>query len=404
MHIINLTEIQYKNYSRIHSKRNYFQSIEFANMQNNNGYNKIYVGLIDKNNNLVAASLILGKRIFGKYLYGYVPGGFLIDYNNYNLLKTFTNLLQKYLFKLNYIYITVTPEVIVKKIDKNNNILYNNDNIINNIERLGFKKSKKNILNTSILLETNNNINDTYNNLSRFIKRNIRDNKLMGISVYKSTSNDINEFYSLIRKKTNYDIKYYTNYFNYFNNDNNRFEIYYAFLDTNLYLSNYNDLLTKEKIKNDNLKNKILNLNIKNKNYYINKKINSDKLIEKYTNEIKKAINLNNLYRDGIIVATSAIIKTNNRIYFIIDGYEEKIRNIRASNSIKWEIIKKYSKLGYKEFNLGLMPKNKEEFNGLYLSKLGFNSNIVIYPDQYHLIINSLIYNFINLADNNKYS
>lgn len=404
MHIINLTEIQYKNYSRIHSKRNYFQSIEFANMQNNNGYNKIYVGLIDKNNNLVAASLILGKRIFGKYLYGYVPGGFLIDYNNYNLLKTFTNLLQKYLFKLNYIYITVTPEVIVKKIDKNNNILYNNDNIINNIERLGFKKSKKNILNTSILLETNNNINDTYNNLSRFIKRNIRDNKLMGISVYKSTSNDINEFYSLIRKKTNYDIKYYTNYFNYFNNDNNRFEIYYAFLDTNLYLSNYNDLLTKEKIKNDNLKNKILNLNIKNKNYYINKKINSDKLIEKYTNEIKKAINLNNLYRNGIIVATSAIIKTNNRIYFIIDGYEEKIRNIRASNSIKWEIIKKYSKLGYKEFNLGLMPKNKEEFNGLYLSKLGFNSNIVIYPDQYHLIINSLIYNFINLADNNKYS
>lgn len=404
MHIINLTEIQYKNYSRIHSKRNYFQSIEFANMQNNNGYNKLYVGLIDKNNNLVAASLILGKRIFGKYLYGYVPGGFLIDYNNYNLLKTFTNLLQKYLFKLNYIYITVTPEVIVKKIDKNNNILYNNDNIINNIERLGFKKSKKNILNTSILLETNNNINDTYNNLSRFIKRNIRDNKLMGISVYKSTSNDINEFYSLIRKKTNYDIKYYTNYFNYFNNDNNRFEIYYAFLDTNLYLSNYNDLLTKEKIKNDNLKNKILNLNIKNKNYYINKKINSDKLIEKYTNEIKKAINLNNLYRNGIIVATSAIIKTNNRIYFIIDGYEEKIRNIRASNSIKWEIIKKYSKLGYKEFNLGLMPKNKEEFNGLYLSKLGFNSNIVIYPDQYHLIINSLIYNFINLADNNKYS
>ncbi len=64
MQIISLNEIQFKNYSRIHSKRNYFQTVEFANVEKINGYNVLYVGMIDDNNNLVAASLILNKKIF----------------------------------------------------------------------------------------------------------------------------------------------------------------------------------------------------------------------------------------------------------------------------------------------------------------------------------------------------
>ena len=79
MKIISLTEIQFRNYSRIHSKRNYLQSIEFANMQKNNGYEILYVGMLDNKNNLTAATLILNKKIFGKYIFGYAPGGFLID-------------------------------------------------------------------------------------------------------------------------------------------------------------------------------------------------------------------------------------------------------------------------------------------------------------------------------------
>jgi len=34
MKIIELTEVQFKNYSKLHSARNYFQSLEYANLKN----------------------------------------------------------------------------------------------------------------------------------------------------------------------------------------------------------------------------------------------------------------------------------------------------------------------------------------------------------------------------------
>ena len=46
MKIIELTDIQFKNYSKIHSSRNYMQTIEYANTMKN--YNKLYLGFINE--------------------------------------------------------------------------------------------------------------------------------------------------------------------------------------------------------------------------------------------------------------------------------------------------------------------------------------------------------------------
>ena len=63
MHIIELTELQFKNYSNRHSKKNYKQSVEYAKLKQDNDYSPMYVGLIDDMNNVHAASLILVKKI-----------------------------------------------------------------------------------------------------------------------------------------------------------------------------------------------------------------------------------------------------------------------------------------------------------------------------------------------------
>ena len=43
MQIIELNELQFKNYSNIHSKKNYKQSVEYSNLQEKNGYNKLFL-------------------------------------------------------------------------------------------------------------------------------------------------------------------------------------------------------------------------------------------------------------------------------------------------------------------------------------------------------------------------
>ena len=47
-----------------------------------------YSVINEKDNTLMAATLLLESRI-SKYRIGYVPGSFLIDYNNDNLFKDF---------------------------------------------------------------------------------------------------------------------------------------------------------------------------------------------------------------------------------------------------------------------------------------------------------------------------
>ena len=42
MKIIELSEVQFRNYSKLHSNRNYKQTIEYANMKKN--YSKLYLG------------------------------------------------------------------------------------------------------------------------------------------------------------------------------------------------------------------------------------------------------------------------------------------------------------------------------------------------------------------------
>ena len=46
MKIIELNETQFQNYSRLHSNRNYLQSVDDANLQKNYGFIINYLGLI----------------------------------------------------------------------------------------------------------------------------------------------------------------------------------------------------------------------------------------------------------------------------------------------------------------------------------------------------------------------
>lgn len=400
MQIISLTEIQFKNYSRIHSRRNYFQSVEFANFQKNRGYQVLYIGLLDDSDNVIAAALILGKTILGKYLYGYVPGGYLINYDDVQTFKKFSELLKKYLYKLNYVYIIVNSLITIKEYDKKGNIISNHDKYIKLFETSEYVKSKQKELNVCAKLNLIKK-DSVYNNFSRFVKRNIKDAKFKGIKIIKGSVNDVEKFYYFIKKKDKHNINYYKGLFNNLNTENNKFEIYFAYMDTNEYLKNCHIALNKEKVRNEKLKQKLLKNNNETNIVY---KMQSDKLVDKYDHELLKAIQLNSQYKDGTVVATVGIIKTNNIINFIVDGYDNNLKFIKASYLIKWEIIKEYLKSGYTNFNLGYLPEYQEKFKGLYLSKIGFNCNIHKEPGQYNLIINNMIYKFINIADKDKYN
>ena len=393
MHIIELTELQFKNYSNIHSKKNYKQSVEYDKLKQENGYRPLYVGLIDDDNNVHAASLILEKKLNNKHKYGYVPNGYLINFYNLDLLKTFTIELKNYLKKLNYVYIKINPLINYQVYNSDFILKENNNGIIQELEKLDYKL----IPNTSkykMVLRASD-IHATYKNFKRSLRRNINNCLKKGIIVYQGTSQDVEQFLSLIENKARY-----RKMIELFNNTNNHFEFYLAKIDHKTYINNYRYLLKKEQINNENLNRKLKNPNVKKSNNLFMKKMTSDKLLTTYNNEIVNGTILFRDYPQGVVISAVGVITNKKEVTFIKECYTNEFKHIRSVPMIKWEIIKKHIMNGYTNFDLGDIIVSKNQ-----ITKTGYNGNIIEYSNQFDLVINDLLYKLNGLTkktDNQK--
>ena len=95
MKLVNLTKTEFKKYADNHGQITFHQTEEWANLKKVNGWKAYYIGL-KEGKKIKAAALILAKElpIIKKKMF-YSPRGFLIDYNDFELLKEFTNELKK---------------------------------------------------------------------------------------------------------------------------------------------------------------------------------------------------------------------------------------------------------------------------------------------------------------------
>lgn len=395
MKIIELTETQFKNYSKLHSSRNYFQTVEYANTKPN--YNKIFLGFINESDNtLMGATLILEKDIF-KFKIGYVPGGFLVDYDNDNLFRDFVNTLKVYLKEKKYVYLTTENKTTYKMFDKNREVIYFDTNILKLLDELSFVKVSKSIY-RKVVLETEKTPNETYKMFNSNTKRNINLALQRAITIYKDENNNVDILLNLTGNNNSDKIKKLVENFN---TPNNCCEIYFAKIDPEQYINNYRFLLKKEEEINDKLNDIMQDITIKKSDSFINRKMKSDLLITKYNNEILKATNIYTKYPEGAIIGAILILKNNREIYFMDEGYNKDLASFYSSHLIKWEIIKKYLTLGYKIFNFGYI-KNMDKKNGNYLFKMGFGGKVYECIGTYDLIINKWLYHIIKLINNIK--
>lgn len=391
MKIIELTENQFRNYSKMHSARNYFQTVEYAKMMKDN-YKEYYLGFINENDNtLMGATLLLEKSIL-KLKIGYIPGGFLVDYDNDNLFRDFVNTLKNYLKTKKYIYLCTNNLSTYKMFDKSGEVIYFDTNVLKIMEEVNFVRSGKNKI-RKVVLETEKTPDETYKMFDSNTKRNIKLSLQRAITIYKDESNNIDTLTSL---HTNSNFNNVKKILDNFNTDNVNSEIYFAKIDPEKYINNYRYLLKEEEDKNYELNRIMQDPTIKKSISFINKKMMSDSLITKYNNEIIKATNLYTKYPEGILLGAILIIKNNREIYFMHEGYNKELKPFYTSHLIKWEIIKKYLNQGYKIFNFGLI-KNMDKKNNNYLFKLGFGGKVYECIGTYDLVVNKILYYPIKL-------
>ena len=126
MKLKKLTKKEFKTFADKNPEITFHQTEEWANLKKVNNWDAHYIGLEDDNKKIVAGALLLSKTlpIIKKKMF-YSPRGFLIDYNNKELLKKFTEEIKKYAKTENAIFIKIDPFVEYQEHDNNGDIVKN---------------------------------------------------------------------------------------------------------------------------------------------------------------------------------------------------------------------------------------------------------------------------------------
>lgn len=402
MAIIELSRKEFDEYAFKHPYRSFYQTSQYGTLMSKHGYKPLYIGF-DDNGILSAAALILVKTQFGMS-YGYSPRGYLIDFNDYQLVDDFTSELKKYLQSKKIIFIIIDPHVTHIERDNNGTPVETKQrgiNISESLKRIGYEHKGFNLYfenlkpRWNMVLKTEESSLEVFNSFDKVTRTKIRNSLRKGVEVYKGNKNDLKIFYQLTNKKHYRKLNYYMDMYDIFGGFN-MFDIFFARINTDVFLKNSRLLYEHELNINNKLTDQLQKANLKKKNRaaLTNKKIDSDKRLNTYKNDIMLGTKL---YRDSkyIIIASNAIVKYGNEIFFLIDGVNSKFKKFNANHLLKWKIIEEYRGKGYTKFHLNGITgdfTNKNKYLGLFTFKKGFNTNVTEYIGEFKLVVNKAKY------------
>lgn len=400
MYIKELTNEEFHNFTTIYKDKSIYQSIEYAHVMNKEKFDSMYVGLID-DQHIVAASLLLVEKI-RRFKYAYAPKGFLIDYLNHHLVETFTRELKKFLGKKNIVAVKLNPMIIKNIYDFKYNVINKDDyfdTTFNFLQTLGYyhygfneffealKPRYEAIIDISIPYYM------IFKNFPKTLRTKIRSAETRGIQIYKGSKDDLKYLYLHTKRKYPRDLKYYEECYNEFSKSNS-IEFFYAKLDTKKYLELCQNKYTKEEEICTEINEQLMNYNVQREKI-LNKKIEADKLLDIYKKDMIRGTKMLKNNADGIVLASAMVILQADTAYLYMDGYDATYKNFNAKHLLLWKLCERYSKAGFKYFNLGgvagINSKN-DDYRGLTNFKLSFNAKVIEFLGDLELITNNTLY------------
>ncbi len=407
MKVVTLKPDQFDNYAKNHRYRNYMQSSTYANVMMKFGYGAQYLGVVNDENKLIGATMLIYKKLYMSYKFAYAPRGILYNYENIDNLDEMISKIKKLLNKKKFMILRIDPYIPLTVRDGEGNIMnFNNkgNEIIENLKSTGFEYKGKNLFfenekpRWEALVLLNRDIREIFARFDKRTRNKIRKASNSGIEVIIDPTKNVKKLYEFVTKKEHKPLNYYREFVHQFGDN---IDIFYARLNTETFLINSRRTYEKELEYNSDLQDKVQNMDLdtRERESYINKKMESDKLINNYKNSMVLSTDLLKDNPGGIIIAAAMVLKYDNAAYIISEGIDERYDYINANYLIKWNIIDEYNKRGFKYVNLGGVVGEFEaenEYSGLNEMKLGFNATITEYIGEFDMIINNVAYNLYN--------
>lgn len=398
--MIEITKEKFEEFTSKSEYKNYCQTANYGMIMSETGFDYSFVAYTTNDLEILAAGMFLTKKI-GRYYYAYCPKGYIIDYNDTELVKKFTRNLIKYYKRKKVIFLKINPEIIIGTINTNTfeKTPNENTNILDNLKSLGFKKRKE--LNPLELLQPKltaliNLKEYDVNKLDKKVRNNIRNTENNGLVLEVADANKIEILYEFIKNMKDRSINYYRNFYNTFKRTEQA-DLLLVSIDYETYLINAKKRVEEEQIKNEELNNK---LRTDTSEKTLNEKMNSDKALEQYKQDVIYATA--GLKRNEKTYIGGAItIKYGNKVSILIAGVDKNYNYLNPNYFLHHKIFEMY-KENFDECDINGIAddfSNESKFSGLNKFKMGFNPKIVEYIGELDLIISEWRFKIVERND-----
>ena len=256
MELITLNEKEYRDFTN-KRKCHFLESYEWGELSKKRGFIPYYVGLKD-NDKIVASALLLKKDLLMGYSYFYIPRGYTIDYNDFDLVKLFTLKIKKFCKEKKGIFFRIDPDIKLHTIDENANEIdgENNYELVNFLKSIGFthrpltKYFETMQPRFTFRIDLKPDIDEIEKKYSTTTIQRIKKAKKCGVSVEVGNKEDVKDFAKLMKMTEerqgfySHDGKYFEDFYNAFSKDDH-VTLYLGKLDIKKIEDNLNSELNK---------------------------------------------------------------------------------------------------------------------------------------------------------------
>ena len=410
MELVTLTKEEFLNFSLTNKYTSFFQTPYWGEIKSKNGWNAHYLGLKDKEK-LIAATLLLSKKIkFFKTMY-YAPRGFLLDYEDEKTITEFTKKIKEYLKENDALFLKINPYLDYQQHDFDGNIIENTakKDFMNLMKKLGYKHmgfyinqdNKKDLEPRwiSVLDLKDKSLDDLLKNMRSSTKWRINNSRKNCLKIIEATEDNLIEFKKLMkhtserREFIDRPLSYYQNMFKILNEHN---LVKVLLVEINFKELKDNSLETLEKNK-EKLKTLSTSNNKKKEGQIKEIKLEQERLEEK----IKVLEETINTYGEKKIIAGGWYMLYGHEIIYLFGASYKDFMKYNSQYLLQYEMIKYAKENGYDAFNFygidGNFNKDSKDY-GLFDFKRGFNACVHELVGEFDLIISKNYYYLYNIA------
>ena len=397
---------QFDSFVKDHNTKSHFlQSLswgEFAKVKKN--LTPYYLGLVNEEGNLVAACLLLEKKLPMNLCYFYAPRGFVIDYKKKELVRIMTKKVITFAKSKKAIFVKIDPDIIKTSTnylgEENPNPDY--EEIFQTLKECGFKHQgfTKNFETMqpryTFRIDLTQSMEEIEEHFSKTTKQRIAKSIKLDTEVEIGTQSDIPEFYHLMTLTENrkdfisYNEDYYETLYEIFNgNKNSKATLFLGKVHLNKTIKALEGSLKKI---NDQIS--IIPVDNLSKSSKV-KLAELTKQKENLQQEIEKFKDYKKEYGNDLTLSAHMIIEYGDKAWVLYAGNHNILTETYVNYHTYYEHIKYCKNKGLKVYDqfgtIGDLSENNPRL-GLHEFKKKFGGDYIEFIGEFDYVTNKIMY------------